>query len=365
MRVLVVNAGSSSLKLDLLGVDDETLAHTDIERWDGDPAHAGLTEFVRGLHDVDAVGHRVVHGGDRYTKATRIDAGVVDAIRAFASLAPLHQPRAIAAIDAVRTLLPEVPAVACFDTAFHATMPPEAATYALPAEWNERFGLRRYGFHGLSHAWASRRAAELTARPIEDLRIVTAHLGAGASLCAVAGGRSVATTMGFTPLEGVVMATRAGDVDPGLVLWLVTDGGMDAAAVTAGLEHGAGLLGLSGTSGDMRDVLHAADAGDDRAALAYRVWCHRLRAAVAGMAAAMNGLDVLVFTGGIGEHSRRARTDACAGLTFLGVRLDPDANEATAGDGRIGAKTADVETLVVTAREDRQIAGEVRTTLAS
>jgi acetate kinase len=267
----------------------------------------------------------------------------------------LHQPRALAGIRATAALLPGVPAVACFDTAFHATLPPAAATYALPSDWRERFGLRRYGFHGLSHAWASRRAGELLGRPVDSLRLVTAHLGAGASLCAVHAGRSVDTTMGFTPLEGLVMATRSGDVDPGLVLWLLEHGGLTAAEVAEGLESRAGLLGLSGRSGDMRDVLAGVDEGDPRARLAYEVWLFRLVAAVAAMAAAMGGVDGLVFTAGIGEHSPRARADACARLGFLGVAVDGNANGGAQADAVIGEGV-----VVVTAREDRQIASEVR-----
>jgi acetate kinase len=358
VRVLVVNAGSSSLKLRLLGPDDEVLADQEVERWDGDPDHADITSFVAALNDVDAVGHRVVHGGSRFRAPTAIDDDVVAAIEALTPLAPLHQPRALAGIRATAKLLPNVPAMACFDTVFHATLPPAASTYALPAEWNDRFGLRRYGFHGLSHAWASRRAAELLGRPAADLRLVTAHLGAGASLCAVEGGRSVATTMGFTPLEGLVMATRSGDVDPGLLLWLQQQGGLSVDDIADGLEHRAGLLGLSRTSGDMRDVLDAADIGDAPARLAYDVWLYRLRAATAAMAAAMGGVDALAFTGGIGEHSARARADACAGLGFLGLSVDEDTNARTTADGVVGSGV-----VVVTAREDRQVAGEVRDAL--
>ena len=308
-RILVVNAGSSSLKLRLLAPDDEVVDEHDVERWDGDPGHAGLTAFVEGLAGVDAVGHRVVHGGARFRAATVVDTEVERALEALTPLAPLHQPRSLAGMRATTALLPGVPSVACFDTAFHATLAPAAATYALPSEWNERFGLRRYGFHGLSHAWASRRAAALLDRSPEELRLVTAHLGAGASLCAVASGRSVATTMGFTPLEGLVMATRSGDVDPGLLLWLLDHGGLSVAEVAEGLEARAGLLGLSGRSGDMRVVLTGVDAGDGRARLAYDVWLFRLVGAVAAMAAAMGGMDALVFTAGIGEHSPRARAD--------------------------------------------------------
>jgi acetate kinase len=359
-RVLVVNAGSSSLRLRVLGPGDEVLADHDVERWDGDPDHAEIADFVRALDTApDAVGHRIVHGGAPFRVATRIDDDVVAGIEELTSLAPLHQPRALSGIRATARLLPDVPAVACFDTAFHATLPPAAATYALPAAWNKRFGLRRFGFHGLSHAWVARRAPELLGRPEPDLRLVSAHLGAGASLCAIAGGRSVATTMGFTPLEGLVMATRSGDVDPGLLLWLQQQGGMGVGELNDGLERQAGLAGLSGTSGDMRDVQAAADGGDADARLAYDVWQHRLRAGIAAMAAAMGGVDALAFTGGIGEHASRARGDACAGLEFLGIALDEDANARAEVDSVIGDGV-----VVVTAREDRQVAAEVRAVLS-
>jgi len=335
------------------------LADRDVERWDGDPGHADIVDFLRAVGEVDAVGHRVVHGGSRFTSATQLDDDVVAALEKLTPLAPLHQPRALAGIRATATLLPGVPAVACFDTAFHASLPPAARTYALPAEWNRRFGLRRFGFHGLSHAWVVRRAAELLARPPQDLRLVSAHLGAGASLCAVAGGRSVATTMGFTPLEGLVMATRSGDVDPGLLLWLQQQGHTVDDLADA-LERRSGLAGLSGTSGDMRDLLAGVDAGHPDARLAYDVWLHRLRAGVAGMAAAMGGVDALAFTGGIGEHAGRARADACAGLAFLGLAVDETANATATADGVVGGAV-----VVVTAREDVQIATEVRVALSS
>ena len=359
LTVLIVNAGSSSLKLRLLGPDDRVLADREVERWDGDPDHAAVVEFIGSLDDVGAAGHRVVHGGSRFRAATPIDDHVVAAIEELTPLAPLHQPRALAGIRATTKLLPGVPAVACFDTAFHATLPAAAFTYALPAEWNERLGLRRYGFHGLSHAWVARRAPDLLARSQQGLRLVSAHLGAGASLCAIQDGRSVATTMGFTPLEGLVMATRSGDVDPGLLLWLQQHGGISAAELGDALEGRSGLAGLSGTSGDMRDVLAAVDGRDEAATLAYDVWLHRLRASVAAMAAAMGGVDALVFTGGIGEHAWRARADACAGLGFLGLLVDEAANAATTGDGLIGDSVA-----VVTPREDRQMADEVRAVLS-
>ncbi|HWI02251.1 MAG TPA: acetate/propionate family kinase, partial [Acidimicrobiales bacterium] len=283
-----------------------------------------------------AVGHRVVHGGPDLREATVLDAGVVAQIEALTPLAPLHQPRALAGIRALQSALPDVPAVACFDTAFHATLPPAAATYALPEDWRRRWPLRRFGFHGLSHQYAVRRAGELLGGL--PRRVVTCHLGAGASLCAVLDGRSVDTTMGFTPLEGLVMNTRSGSLDPGLVLWLIEEAGLAPAEVTDGLERRSGLSGLSGTSGDLRGI----GAGT----LAFAVYIHRLRREVAAMVAALGGLDALVFTGGVGEHQPAVRAAAAAGLGFLGVAIDDEQNAAMTGDGEIGAAGAPARTLV-------------------
>ncbi len=331
MRVLVVNAGSSSVKLRLLDAEDSLVAERDLDAPRSEVDHDALTAALEGL-DADVVGHRVVHGGTRFREAVRVDDSVLRELQGMVDLAPLHQPKSLAALEAVSRALPDVPAVACFDTAFHATLPEAAYTYALPAELRERFGVRRYGFHGLSHAYASRRAAEMTGAS----RIVTCHLGAGASLCAVLDGRSVDTTMGFTPLEGLVMATRSGSVDPGLVLWLLERGRMREPEMAAALEHESGLLGLAGTA-DMREVL---ERDDERARLALAVYVHRLRSGIAAMAASLGGLDALVFTGGVGENSPRVRELACDGLGFLGVPPD--------------------RVLVIPAREDLEIARQVR-----
>ncbi len=366
-RVIVVNAGSSTLKIAVLRPDDSIEARFDLDPWDGSPDHRDLAEFmVAAGQDPDVVvGHRVVHGGRGFREAVLIDDDVVAAIADLTDLAPLHQPRAIAGIEAARRALPDVPQVACFDTAFHATIPEAAALYALPSQWNDRFGLRRFGFHGLSHGYAARRAAELLGRRASELRIVTCHLGAGASLAAVAGGRSADTTMGFTPLEGLVMATRSGSVDPGLLTWLLRRGEMSLDEVSAGLEHKSGLAGLAGLpdgSGDMRDVRRSADDGQPRARLAIEVYLHRLRREIAAMAAAMNGLDALVFTGGVGEHTPPIRAAAVAGLRFLGVTIDAARNEATA-DAVISGDSAPVPVLVITAREDVEIARQSREVL--
>ena len=257
-----------------------------------------------------------------------------------------------------------MPNVACFDTAFHADLPPEAALYALPRAWTERDGLRRFGFHGLSYAHAMRRTAELLGSEPEELRVVACHLGAGASAAAIRNGRSVDTTMGFTPLEGLVMATRSGSVDPGLLLWLQGRRGVSASELEQVLEHESGLAGLTAGSGDMRAIVAAADRGEDPEATALAVYTHRLRAAVASMAAAMGGLDALVFTGAVGEGSDTVRRLACEGLAFLGVGLRSTGREDASGeDEDVTAPGASVRVLVIHAREDLEIARETRAAL--
>jgi acetate kinase len=362
---IVLNAGSSSLKVTVLGAGDVVKAAFHLDHWDGSPDHAELADFLSWAgRDATVAGHRVVHGGTQFSEAVLIDESVTAAIRNLTDLAPLHQPRALAGLTAVAQALPGVPGVACFDTAFHAGMPAAAARYALPGAWVQRFELRRFGFHGLSHGYAARRAAEMLGADLASLRIVTCHLGAGASLAAVQGGRSVDTTMGFTPLEGLVMATRSGSVDPGLIIWLLQHGRLGLDEVAAGLEQSAGLAGLSGVpAGDVRDVQSAAADGDPAARLAIDVYLHRLRREIAAMAAAMNGLDVLVFTGGIGEHNPAIRAAAAAGLGFLGLQIDPERNAATA-DADISHPDAAVPALVITAREDVEIAREARQVLA-
>jgi acetate kinase len=362
MRILVVNAGSSSLKLRMLDGDDRVVAVRDLPAPRGRADETAVAAAVADFGQVDAVGHRIVHGGTRFSAPVVVDREVEEALRALTDLAPLHQPKSLAALAAVSAVLPAVPAVACFDTAFHAGMPAAASTYALPPEWRKRWDLRRFGFHGLSHAYASRRAAELLARPIAGLRVVTCHLGAGASLAAVRDGRSVDTTMGFTPLEGLVMATRSGSVDPGLVLWLEEHVGMPPAELAATLEHRSGLFGLAGTA-DMREILEAAGRGNPDARLGLDVYVHRLRAAIAAMAASMGGLDALVFTGGVGENAPAVRDLATRDLAFLGIALDPEHNSNARPDAEIGADGAAVRTLVIAAREDLEIAHEVRDVL--
>ncbi len=313
MNVLVVNAGSSTLKLSVLEGERADAVTTQVIDDAGDRDAGGpgeprdvedvIRSFVAGAAvPVDAVGHRVVHGGTRFAGPVLVDDAVAGALAELTALAPLHQPGALRGIDAARRAIAGVPHVACFDTAFHATLPPAAATYALPAGWRDRWPLRRFGFHGLSHTYASRRAADLAGMPVESARIVSCHLGAGASLCAVDRGRSVDTTMGFTPLEGLVMATRAGSIDPGIVTWLQVRGGLTAVEVQDALEQRSGLVGLCGT-GDMREVLARRGAGDAGASLAFDVYTHALRRALGAMTAVLGHADLVVFTGGVGEHA--------------------------------------------------------------
>ena len=362
MRILTVNAGSSSLKLSVL--DDDRLRFTEnLPVRDGRLDEKAVEEVVARSQPLDAVGHRIVHGGTEFTEAVLIDPTVRARLGALTDLAPLHQPKSLRALDLVSRLLKGTPAVATFDTAFHAHMPAAAATYALPPEWRRRWGLRRFGFHGLSHAYASRRVAELMGQELGSLRVVVCHLGAGASLAAVKEGRSVDTTMGFTPLEGLVMGTRSGSVDPGLLLWLEEHTGTPPSELASALENRSGLLGLAGTA-DMAAVLAAEAKGDRDAALAAAVYVHRLRTSIGAMAGAMGGVEALVFTGGVGEHAAAIRSRAVAELGFLGISLDADRNARAVPDQEISAPDATVRSFVVAAREDLEIARAVRTVLS-
>jgi acetate kinase len=336
MNLLVVNAGSSGLKLRVLTPDDQVKDERRLPDWDGsaDP----LSEL-----DADAVVHRVVHGGSRFDSAVLVDDEVEAAIEKLVPLAPLHQPRALSLIKASRR--DDRPVVACFDTAYHWTIPDSASTYALPLEWRERFGVRKFGFHGLSH--------EYVARTVGARRIVSCHLGAGASLCAIADGQSVDTTMGFTPMDGLVMATRAGSVDPGLLMWLQTDAGLTAEQLGDALEHRSGLRGLTGKTGDLEEIV-----GSSEYRLAYDVYLHRLTGDIARMTAALGGLDALVFTGGVGEHSAPVRAATCRELAWLGVVLDAESNEA--GGPVITAPDSPVTAYVGPAREDLSMAAQAR-----
>ena len=364
--ILTVNAGSSSLKLRVLDENDKVVGSRDSDAA-GDEAvlRRELEAILDEAPPIDAAGHRVVHGGAEFTGPTIVNPAVESDLDGLADLAPLHNPPAVAAMRALDALRPGLPTVACFDTAFHTTMPAAASTYAVPAAWSERWPLRRYGFHGLSHSYASRRTAELLGRSLADLRIVTAHLGAGSSLCAVEGGRSVDTTMGFTPLEGLVMATRSGSVDPGLLLWVQRHGSIDAEEMERALDRESGLLALSGRSGDMREIVAGVEEGDERCRLAFDAYIHRLAAGIAAMAVAMGGIDALVFTGGVGENSAQVRTATGTASGFLGVEIDGTANEGDACDHVISAPKSTVAVLVLGAREDIELAVQVRSSLAA
>lgn len=362
--ILTLNAGSSSLKYAVFPADAaEELAGGLFERLgEGDATHAsafaelGETLGAEGLlAGIRAVGHRVVHGGEEFRAPVAVDDDVEAAIERLSSLAPLHNPVNLLGIRLARELLGAgVRHVAVFDTAFHATLPPRAYRYAVPTRWYEEFGVRKYGFHGTSHAYVSARAREVLAEAERPAgRIVTLHLGNGCSAAAVLDGRCVDTTMGLTPLAGLVMGTRAGDVDPGLAGYLA-ERGVDVAAQTRALNRESGLLGLAGDN-DMRALLARRDAGDARAGLAVDVFVYRLRKTVGALAAALGGLDALVFTAGIGENASAVREEVCAGLGFLGVDLDRAAAEAGGGDVTwLGGGGAAV--LVVATDEERAIA---------
>lgn len=359
-RVLVLNAGSSTLKASVLarGSEHAEASLTVPLRGVGDAAEAvghalqGIRTAGVDLGSIGAVGHRVVHGGSLFTRTTVIDDAVLRGIRELAGLAPLHNPVAAEIIAAARAALPAVPHAAAFDSAFHATLPKEAYLYALPYEWYSEWGYRRYGFHGLSVAWSVERAAALLAR--NDLSVVVAHLGAGCSVSAVSRGRSVSTSMGMTPLEGLVMARRAGSVDPGVLLAAQRDHGLDLRALEEVLEHRSGLLGISGRTADMQELL-VLNASDERAALAITVFERSAAAAIATAATALPRLDAIVFTGGIGEHAATVRAGIVGRLASLGV----PALDVADIDGDRVLVAGPVALLVVVAREDVVIARDV------
>ncbi|CAN5473265.1 acetate kinase [soil metagenome] len=366
-RVLVLNAGSSSLKASLIDLPDTTLARTEVG-WEADASRqddrsVGLQEALDALDltptSVRVVGHRVVHGGDRFTKATPIEPEVLAGIEAVSDLAPLHNRVALETIEAARSRLPQVPHVACFDTAFHATLEPASFRYPVPERWYAEWGVRRYGFHGLSVAWSVRQAAALIGREAEDLSLVVAHLGSGCSVAAVLGGRSVDTSMCLTPLEGLMMWTRSGSIDPGVPLRLMERGHLTPAEVAEALDHESGLLGVSGLSADMRTLSGAARDGDERARLAIAMFVRRAAAGIAAAATALPRLDALVFTGGIGENAAPIRAAIVGRLGVLGLSPLPMGEpSASAADGRLGSPNDPIAVLRIEAREDLVIAGQ-------
>ncbi len=360
--ILVVNSGSSSLKYQFIDMTAESvLASGLIERVTDHVAACRIMigELERLGLTADAVGHRVVHGGSDFSAATLVDDGVLARIDALAELAPLHNPANLDGIRAVQDAFPGIPQVAVFDTAFHQTLAPEAYTYAIDRELAEQYRVRRYGFHGTSHRFVSGEAARFLGRPLDSLKQIVLHLGNGASACAIDGGRSVDTSMGLTPLAGLVMGTRSGDLDPAVLLHLMRRAGLGADELDELLNTRSGLLGLSGHA-DWRDVQAATAAGDERAALAAQVFRRRITHYVGAYAALLGGLDVVSFTAGIGEHSAAVRAEVLAGLGHLGIELEPERNEGAEGGIRtISSDASRVTVLVVPTNEELEIAREV------
>ena len=389
--MLVLNSGSATVKFALIdpGTGQRVLggqaedagtpeAVLHVQRDDGGPvtepladgSYQAVISRILGYlpssgSGLIGAGHRVVHGGARFTASVLVDDEVIAAIRELTHLAPLHNPANLAGIEAVSAVRPDLPQAVVFDTAFHQTMPPRAFRYAVPEEWFTRYGVRRYGFHGTSHRFVSERAAALLGRPLGELRLVTAHLGNGCSLAAVRDGVSVDTTMGLTPLEGLVMGTRSGDVDPGIFGYLAAQAGLTAGQLTDALNTASGLAGLSGVGNDMRTVQSAAADGNERARLALEVFVHRLAKAIAGMVVSLERLDALVFTGGIGEHSAQVRSLVLARLAFLGLAEDPEANarHGRATGGRISPE-GPVLAMVVPTDEELMIARDTARLIA-
>jgi acetate kinase len=363
-RVLVINSGSSSLKFAL--IEPETgavVSHGVAERLSATGHAEALERVFAELGDdarISAVGHRVVHGGEAFSESVLIDETTVQAIRDCAALAPLHNPANLLGIEAARRAFPGVLQVAVFDTAFHQTLPRRAFLYAVPYELYEQHKLRRYGFHGTSHRYVAEEAAKRLGRPLAELELVTAHLGNGCSAAAVRGGKSIDTSMGLTPLEGLVMGTRSGDVDPSLHQFLAERTGQTLAQITELLTRKSGLLGLSGRSNDMRTLLEARAQGDERAAIAVEVFCYRLAKTVLALCAGLERLDALVFTGGIGEHAASVREETLKGLAILGFELDPRRNLGHGRDsgGRITSDASARTALVVSTNEELVIARE-------
>ncbi|HEV2633836.1 MAG TPA: acetate kinase [Actinocrinis sp.] len=357
--VLVVNTGSSSVKYQVIdAVSGRCTARGLVQRTSGPGAVADVLAAEPALTaaNIVAVGHRVVHGGEEFAAPVLVDDKVLAALRDLAPLAPLHIPANLAGIDAARRAFPDVPHVAVFDTAFHQSLPPHAYTYAVPRLWREEFGVRRYGFHGVSYQYVSRRAAAVLGRDLGDTNLIVLHLGNGASACAIEAGRSVETSMGLTPLEGLVMGTRSGDVDPALAAYLARRAGLGSVAVDAALNQEGGLLALAG-SADLRDVWAAVDRGDPDARLAVDVYCHRIRKYVGAYYAVLGRVDAVVFTAGVGEHDPGVRSRSLGGLARLGIAVDPERNEGSgAGERFISPEGAEVPVLVVPTDEEAEIA---------
>ncbi|HIV73787.1 MAG TPA: acetate kinase [Candidatus Pseudogracilibacillus intestinigallinarum] len=385
-KVLAINAGSSSLKFQLFEMPEETvLAKGLMERigFDGSEFTLEYNEteevFKQDMHDhgeavelllkellasrviesldeIIAVGHRVVHGGEHFSKSVKITDEVIDIIEGVSELAPLHNPPNLTGIRAFSEALPNVPMVAVFDTAFHQTMPEKSYIYSLPYEYYEKYGIRKYGFHGTSHKYVAEKAAELIGRPLEDLRLITCHLGNGASITAVEKGKSIDTSMGFTPLAGVTMGTRSGDIDPAIIPYIKEKTGMDASEVVNVLNKKSGLLALSGISNDLRDIEAAAERGDERATLALEIFAARIHQYIGSYAARMSGVDAIIFTAGVGENSEIVREKILTGLEFMGVYWDPKLNAGCRKQAELSYSHSPVKVFIIPTDEEVMIA---------
>mgnify|MGYP001082584821 FL=1 len=389
MIVFVVNCGSSSIKYQLINMDGEkvmakglierigmegsTLKHTPAGKYTIDlkediPDHVvgikmaikALTNsdygVIKDMSEIDAVGHRVVHGGERFTDSVLITGEVLSGIKACSEIAPLHNPPNLYGIEACMNIMKGIPQVAVFDTAFHQTMPKVAYLYGLPYEMYVKYGLRRYGFHGTSHKYVAQRAAELMGEHMSDLRIITCHLGNGASITAIKYGKSIDTSMGYTPLEGLIMGTRSGEIDPAIIPFLMEKENMTAQQIDDYLNRRSGILGISGLSSDFRDLESAANRGDDRSQLAIDVFAYKVKKYIGGYVAAMGGVDAIVFTAGLGENSPFMRDKICNGLEYLGTRVDPELNKVRGQEKEISVRRARVKIFVIPTNEELVIA---------
>ena len=392
MKILVLNCGSSSIKYKLFEMETkEVLAQGGIEKIgltgsflkltlpNGEkkilekdiPEHTVGVEFIfqtltsaefgalKSLDELDAVGHRMVHGGERFSQSVILNKEVLDAFTACNDLAPLHNPANLKGVNAVSALLPNIPQVGVFDTAFHQTMPAHAYMYAVPYELYEKYGVRRYGFHGTSHRYVSQRVCEYLGIPVEGSRIITCHVGNGGSIAAVKDGKCIDTTMGLTPLEGLMMGTRSGDIDAGAVTFIMEKEGLNATGISNLLNKKSGVAGISGVSSDMREVTAAANNGNARARLSLDMYFYRIKKYIGAYAAAMGGVDIILFTGGVGENQADCREAACSGLEFMGVKLDKEINNVTRGEETI-ISTADskVKVVVIPTDEEMMIASD-------
>lgn len=391
MKVLVLNCGSSSLKYQLINMENEEVQAIGIVERIGigdsfvkheavgkakviieeemanhkkaiklvlealvHPEHGAIAS----MNEISAVGHRVVHGGEKFTESVVITKEVKDALEACSELAPLHNPPNLMGINACEEILPNVPMVAVFDTAFHQTMPASSYIYALPYEYYEKHGIRRYGFHGTSHKYVSDRAASMLGKPLSELKLVSCHLGNGASVTAINGGKSVDTTMGFTPLEGLVMGTRCGDIDPAIVTFIMEKEHMNIDQLNNLVNKKSGVLGISGVSSDFRDIEGAADEGNERAQLALDVYYQKVKKYIGAFAAEMGGIDAVLFTAGLGENSAAARKEICSGLEFLGIKIDDEKNNVRGKETVVTTDDSTVKVLLIPTNEELTIARE-------